>query len=130
LAVTSSPIGPATFGLVRASVIIPASVIAGKGPDQLRPIVAHELVHVRRGDVLFGLLQTLAQVVWWFHPLVWWANRRASRAIEGCCDEEVIAALGCKPAAYARSLLDVLQLRTSVLSLFVVPGIRTWFRPG
>jgi len=126
LVVTSSPLGPATFGWLPPTVVIPASVIAAQGPEQLRPIVAHELIHVRRGDALFGVLQTLAQVVWWFHPLVWWANRRASRAVEGCCDEEAIAALGCKRAAYARSLLEVLQLRISPRSLLAFPGIRPW----
>jgi beta-lactamase regulating signal transducer with metallopeptidase domain len=125
LVITSSPIGPATFGWFRPLVVIPASVVAESGPDRLRPILAHELIHVRRGDVLFGLLQTLAQVVWWFHPLVWWANRRASRAVESCCDEEAIAALGCQPAAYVRSLVDVLQLRFRLPSLLAFPGIRS-----
>ena len=59
-------------------------------------------------DNLFGIMQSLAQMLWWFHPLVWLANRQANRAVERCCDEEVVAGLQCAPADYARCLLDVL----------------------
>ncbi len=109
LAVTAAPIGPATAGLLRPVVILPQAVLAGRDAEGVRPILAHELIHVRRRDVLFGLLQSAAQLVLWFHPLVWWANRQASREVERCCDEEVVAGLGCQPATYARCLVDVLE---------------------
>ena len=47
--------------------------------------------HVRRGDAFVGVLQMIVQVLWWFHPLVWWANRDMCRRREQCCDEEVVA---------------------------------------
>ena len=40
--------------------------------------------------------------MWWFHPLVWWANREARRERERACDEEVVAGLGCRAGDYAR----------------------------
>ena len=92
--------------------------------DSLLPILAHELLHVRRGDLWVGLLQTLAQAVWWFHPLVWWVGRLTNREAERCCDEEVLAELKCDPAAYARSLLDVLELKSQLAPVPVFPGVR------
>ena len=123
LVVTSSPFGPAALGLFSSSVLLPAA-IAGKPPSELEPILAHELIHIRRGDNIFGVLQLLAQILWWFHPLVWWANRNANRAIERCCDEETIANLGCEPAVYARCLLDVLELKQSLQAVYLSPGMR------
>jgi beta-lactamase regulating signal transducer with metallopeptidase domain len=128
--VTSEPIGPAVFGLLRPVIVLPEALVAGtlraaSGEaesagrhtecacyDQryMEPILAHELVHIRRGDIYWGTIQLAAEVLWWFHPLVWWANRETCRQRERCCDEEVVAGLKCRPAAYARCLLDVLEL--------------------
>ncbi|MCX7418812.1 MAG: hypothetical protein NT013_04650 [Planctomycetia bacterium] len=70
------------------------------------------------------MLQTLAQAVWWCHPLVWWVNRLTTREAERCCDEEVLAELGCDPAAYARALVDVLELKRELKPVPIFPGVR------
>ena len=124
LLVTDSPFGPAAFGLLRPTVLLPGPLLRDLGPDQLELILAHELVHIRRWDALLSRLQLAVQVLWWFHPLVWWANREASRERERCCDEEVVAGLGCDPARYARSLLEVLERKRRLRPLFALPGMR------
>jgi beta-lactamase regulating signal transducer with metallopeptidase domain len=124
LLVTSQPIGPAVVGLWRPLIILPAALVAGKTAAELRSLLAHELVHIRRGDLWLALLQTLASLVWWFHPLVRLASRLLSREAERCCDEAVIAHLGCEPAAYARSLLDVLALKQQLRPVPAFPGVR------
>jgi beta-lactamase regulating signal transducer with metallopeptidase domain len=122
LVVTSSQVGPATLGVFYPTILLPAAALDGKSLAPLEPILAHELIHIRRGDVLFGVLQLLAQLVWWFHPLVWWANRQACREAERCCDEEVVAGLGCRPVDYARCLLGVLELKQRLRAVFAFPG--------
>src|SRR5207244_225010 len=124
LRITSSSLGPAVIGLWRPTIILPAAVVNGKTPGELEPLLAHELIHIRRGDLWVGLLQTLALAVWWFHPLVRLASRLLTREAERCCDEEVIAHLGCEPAAYARSLIDVLALKTQLTPVPLFPGVR------
>jgi beta-lactamase regulating signal transducer with metallopeptidase domain/tetratricopeptide (TPR) repeat protein len=94
----------------------------------LEPILAHELIHVRRGDAYMGVLQMIVQAVWWFHPLVWWANREMCRRREECCDEEAVAGIGCSGATYARCLLDALESELQRgggrrLLLSAVPGV-------
>lgn len=117
-------VGPAVFGLFRPTVLLPSELFAQCSTISLRAILAHEISHVRRWDTLAAALQVFAQVMWWFHPLVWWANRQACRARERCCDEEAIAGLGCKPAEYAASLLEVLELRRGLKPILGVPGLR------
>ena len=124
LLVTGSRVGPAVVGIWRPTLLLPAAVVQNKSADELEPILAHELVHVRRGDLWVGMLQLIAQSLWWFHPLVWLANRLLSRDAERCCDEEVIAELGCDPARYARSLLDVLELKRTLQPVPAFPGVR------
>lgn len=124
LTITESRVGPAVVGLLRPTILLPAAIVQGRKASELEPILAHELIHVRRGDLWVGLLQSLAQAVWWFHPLVWFAGRKIAREAERCCDEEVIAALACPPARYARGLLDVLELKQKLTAVPVFPGVR------
>jgi hypothetical protein len=70
------------------------------------------------------LLQAVAGGLWWFHPLVRLAIRHAIREAERCCDEEVIARLGCDPAEYARGLVDVLAMKHRPIPIPDCPGVR------
>ena len=124
LLITFSRVGPAVVGLWRPTIVLPMAVVQGKSARELEPILAHELIHVRRGDLCIGLGQVVAQAVWWFHPLVWLANRLSTRAAEACCDEEAVAALGCDPERYARSLLAVLEHKRGLVSVPAFPGMR------
>ena len=124
LIVTRSLTGPAVIGIFRPTILLPAAIVNRDSLRDVEPILAHELIHVRRGDLWVGLLQVVAQAFWWFHPLVWLANRLATREAERCCDEEAIAELGCDPARYARSLLGVLERKQALRPIPAFPGVR------
>jgi beta-lactamase regulating signal transducer with metallopeptidase domain len=124
LVATECAIGPAVLGLLRPTILLPQAVTDGKSADEIELVLAHELIHVRRGDLWFALLRSLVLSVWWFHPLVWWAGRRASREAERCCDEAVLAELRCSPARYARCLLDILEVKQQLSSAPAFPGVR------
>ncbi|MEM8733903.1 MAG: M56 family metallopeptidase [Planctomycetota bacterium] len=106
--------GPACLGIIRPTLVLPQTLVDTFPTRLLRPILAHELVHARRGDAFWGYLQFLTQIVWWFHPLVWWVGRRASDLCESCCDSEVVLSAKCKASDYAESLVRVLALKSSL----------------
>lgn len=120
----SSAAGPAVFGVARPALVLPEVLVRSLDRQRLAAIVAHELVHVRRGDLLVGWLQLATQFAWWFHPLVWWSGVQLARERERCCDEEALSGLGCNPADYAQTLLDVMKLRRWLRPLVSCPGIR------
>ncbi len=124
VSVIDKPIGPAVIGLSRPTVLLPSVIVSTKSLAELEILIAHELVHVRRGDLWWAMLQSLATSLWWFHPLVWLAARMVTRESERSCDEETIASLGCKPAAYARGLLDVLERKHQLRVAPALPGVR------
>lgn len=124
LVVTHSRIGPAVIGLFRPTILLPAAIAESRTREELKPILAHELIHIRRGDLWIGLLQLLASIVWWFHPLVWLTGRRLKFEMEQCCDEEVLAELKCDPRRYAAALLEILELKQTLKTVPVVPGVR------
>ncbi len=123
LVITTCALGPAIVGLFRLRVILP-EVIASDETDSLEPILAHELIHVRRRDLWVGLLNLCARGLWWFHPLIWWVSRQINRDTERACDEEVLSALNCRPRDYARSLLRVLEQKNSLKAMPAFPGVR------
>lgn len=122
--VTRNPVGPAVVGIFQPVVILPKLIVESTSQEQLKPLLAHELIHIRRGDLWIGLLQLLAQGVWWFHPFVRFANERMTRESERCCDEEVIACLGCDPGTYARCLINVMAMKKTLRSVPAFPGVR------
>ncbi len=124
LLITHSRMGPAVIGLLRPTIILPTAITESRSLKELEPVLAHELIHIRRGDLWIGLLQLLASVVWWFHPLVWFTGRRLKFEIEQCCDEEVLAELNCDPRQYAACLLEILELKQTLTAVPVVPGVR------
>ena len=71
-----------------------------------------------------GKLQLVAQLIWWFHPLVWWANREAVPRAGALLRQEVVSGVGCKPVLYARTLLSVLEQKRRLRSLVALPGVR------
>ena len=50
-------------------------------------VLAHEKLHLRRGDFLWKPLFFLAAAVHWFNPVLWLAWRLFCRDLEASCDE-------------------------------------------
>ena len=122
--VLDRPVGPAVVGVFRPTILLPALMVRKKSKAQLELLIAHELVHIRRGDLWWAMVQSIAIGLFWFHPLIWWATRMVTRESERSCDEETVASLGCPPAAYARGLLDVLEYKHRLRVAPALPGVR------
>jgi beta-lactamase regulating signal transducer with metallopeptidase domain len=80
---------PATWGWKRPAILLPADAGAWS-EDDLRRALAHELEHVRRGDLVVQLIARTACALYWFHPLVWIALRRLRIEAERACDDAVL----------------------------------------
>ncbi len=112
--VSPDSFGPAVIGFIRPTIILPQS-ICERRPNELTPILMHEVLHVRRLDLWVGLLQTLCLIVYWFHPIVWWAMRRVNQEIERACDDELLATKQIEPITYAEHLLEILEFENGLV---------------
>ena len=109
---------PMTGGLWKPVVLLPGSARAWS-PERWDIVLTHEMIHVRRRDVLRQLMARAVIALYWFHPLSWVAARLAAFASEEACDEEVLA-LGSRPSQYATHLLSLaggMTAQRPVLSL-------------
>jgi beta-lactamase regulating signal transducer with metallopeptidase domain len=104
------PMSPAVCGLFGPVILLPRALAEELPPDQLRAVLLHELVHLRRGDLWLSLVQALFQILYWWHPLLWLANARIRRAREEAVDDAVMLALEDNAEAYAPTLLQVARL--------------------
>jgi beta-lactamase regulating signal transducer with metallopeptidase domain len=119
---TDNLMSPAVCGLFRPVILIPRSLAENFSDEQLRVVLLHELVHLRRRDVWLNFLQTLLQIVYWWHPLVWLANARIRRVREEAVDDAVMLTLRDEAEFYAPTLLEVAKLafRRPLMSLGLV----------
>ena len=101
---------PLTYGVINPVIILPKNLPADSG--EMRFALAHELVHIRRFDVLLKLILTAAACAHWFNPLAWAMLSLAGRDIELSCDEAVLKKLGCKREDYAMALIRLEERRS------------------
>jgi len=94
---------PAVIGFLRPVVLIPMRALTGLTPEQLDAVIAHELGHIKRFDVAVNFFQVVAETLFFFHPAMWWLNRRIRADREDCCDDVAVSACG-GTVGYARAL--------------------------
>ena len=94
---------PVVVGWLRPVILAPAAALTGLSPQALEAVMAHELAHVRRGDYLVNLLQTVVETLLFYHPAVWWVSRQIRIEREHCCDDVAVAVCGSR-VEYAQAL--------------------------
>ena len=88
---TPDNIGPATCGILRPCIVLPLKLLDSLSHTELRLILLHELIHVRRHDVLVDKLASLVTMIHWFHPVGWFARYFLRRGPgELACDGAVL----------------------------------------
>lgn len=113
---------PMAFQLLRPVIVLPRRTVETLSDEELRPVLAHEIAHLRRRDPLVNTVQILLFGIWWFHPAYWWLNRKLRSVREECCDDAVLA-LGAQPEdRYCQTLLDAARSSQIAVAGRVVLG--------
>jgi beta-lactamase regulating signal transducer with metallopeptidase domain len=88
LRISDAIASPQVSGLWRPVVLLPADHALSE--DEIAMAIAHELTHLRRGDLWLGWVPAIAQRLFCFHPLVHWAMREYALNRESACDAQVL----------------------------------------
>jgi TonB family protein len=94
---------PVTFGWRHPVVLLPAPLRDEPAPIR-EAVVAHELVHIRRGDWVWVVGEEVVRSVFWYHPALWWLVSRIQLAREELVDLTVVASTG-RRRAYLAALV-------------------------
>jgi beta-lactamase regulating signal transducer with metallopeptidase domain len=103
---------PAVIGWFRPIIFLPVSTLTGLSDEQLRMVIAHELAHIQRLDAFMNVFQVCAETLLFYHPAVWWLNKRIRAERELCCDEIAVSVCG-DAVEYARALTMMEEWRTA-----------------
>jgi beta-lactamase regulating signal transducer with metallopeptidase domain len=113
---------PITSGVVNPVVIVPTDAYNWSA-ERLHIVLVHELAHVVRFDYFAQLVATFATALFWFHPLVWFANSRLRSEAEHAADDQVLAS-GTTGVNYATHLLELARAESGLhLSAAVAVGM-------
>jgi len=101
---------PSVVGWLRPVILIPFASFMNLSASQLEAVLAHELAHIRRHDYLVNLLQSVAEMLFFYQPAIWWVSSRIRHERELCCDDLAVEVCG-DPVGYARALTQLERLR-------------------
>ena len=110
------------LGVLRPVVLVPTLWATGLPVSMLEAILAHELAHVRRHDLLVNLVQRLVETFLFYHPAVWWLSARVRQERELCCDALAVEVTGDR-LIYAQTLEHVARLEATSASWGWAVGI-------
>jgi len=113
--------GPLATGILKPIILLPLGFFTHLDPTAAEAVLAHELAHIRRLDVLVNGLQCLIETLLFFHPAVWWISRRVRTEREHCCDDDAVQSCG-NALLLAETLAQLSALPDADLSL--APGAR------
>ncbi|HEY4650997.1 MAG TPA: M56 family metallopeptidase [Pontibacter sp.] len=101
---------PVVVGLAKPVILLPIGAVAGLSTVQVEAILAHELAHIRRNDYLVNVLQSVVDILFFYHPGMWWISATVREERENCCDDVAVAVCG-NPLAYARALAVIAEMQ-------------------
>lgn len=97
---------PVTFQFFKPVILLPVSLFTGLTTTQIEVLILHELAHIRRRDFAVNLLQTLIEILFFYHPALWWISRKIREEREHCCDDAVLAVHN-DPVLYSEALTQI-----------------------
>ncbi|HUU20577.1 MAG TPA: M56 family metallopeptidase [Sedimentisphaerales bacterium] len=104
--VTEESVSPFLFGVLQPVLVIPAGLVSKVCDEALWAVCAHEFAHLRRRDPLVGWILAICEVIYFFHPAVYFVKRRILFEREKACDECVIAISKARRSIYANALIS------------------------
>lgn len=108
--VVEGVVSPMLWGVGRGTrLIFPAQLAARLDGAEIDSLLLHELAHFARGDHWVRLLELAAHVLYWWHPVVWFARREIEAAEEQCCDAWVVKHQHGSRRSYAEALLTTID---------------------
>src|SRR5260370_37969941 len=100
------------MGWFRRMVLLAVKAFTGLSEAQLQLVIVHELAHIQRLDPFVNVFQIFVETLLFYHPAVWWLNKRIRTEREHCCDDIAVSLCG-NPVEYARALTLMEEWRSA-----------------
>jgi len=102
---------PVVVGIIKPILLVPVGLATSLSMQEVEAVLAHELAHIKRQDYAVNLIQSLVDVLYFFHPALWWLSARVREERELCCDDLAVQACGGDGRRLAQALASIEELR-------------------
>lgn len=99
-------LSPFATGLLNPLLVVPGALLPVLTPNELRLLLAHELAHIRRRDIVWKWILLFMRYLAFLNPVAHYPFRWLSLEMERACDR-LAASVTRKPGTLARTLLKV-----------------------
>lgn len=100
---------PMMIGHMKPIILLPIGLVNQLDNDEVEAIICHEIAHIMRNDYLVNILQTLVEVLYYYHPAVYYISEQIRVEREHCCDDIAIQ--------YTKNSLDYAKLLVKLQEL-------------
>lgn len=104
---------PFVLGYLKPVVIVPAGILLNLPFNQVEVILAHELAHIKRNDFLINIIQSVVELLFFYHPFIYLISKHIRDERENCCDD--IALNYCNDSTqYVNALANMESVRMNL----------------
>lgn len=104
---------PFVLGYLKPVVIVPAGILLNIPFNQVEVILAHELAHIKRNDFLINIIQSVVELLFFYHPFIYLISKHIRDERENCCDD--IALNYCNDSTqYVNALANMESVRMNL----------------
>ncbi len=96
---------PALIGAVRPRIVLPVDFDVRYSATERELVLAHERMHLARGDAVANAIAAGLRCVFWFNPLIHWSVGRFRFDQELACDAAVLQRFPQARRSYAAAML-------------------------
>ncbi len=104
---------PMTLGFLKPIILMPLGSLTGLPLLEVQAILCHELAHIKRCDYLVNLCQSLLEILFFYHPALWWISAQIRAERENCCDDLVVLH-NHNPLTLAKALARLQEVQMSI----------------
>ncbi len=102
---------PLMIGIIRPTLLLPKINITA---EQLDNVLAHEMTHLKRNDILYKWFVSMVKCVHWFNPAIYFISNQINLDCEISCDLAVVKGMDAKQEKeYAETILALLAYNSS-----------------
>lgn len=83
---------PSVTGFFKPIILLPIGLLSNLPQYQIEAILLHELAHIKRKDYFVNIIQSFAEILFFFNPGLLWVSKLIKEERENCCDDIAISA--------------------------------------
>jgi beta-lactamase regulating signal transducer with metallopeptidase domain len=111
---------PMVLGHAKPIILFPIGMINMLTTEEIEAIITHELFHIKRHDYIVNMVLTVIEIVYFFHPAMWWISANIKAERENCCDDAAIN-YNIDSITYAKVLVKLQEIRNVGIPSLAMP---------